>query len=89
VAGYQAVVDFTGAELFKVDSLYQAGDVTGDGAVSVADDALLQTLIKPRARQPSANELRAGDLNGNGQLDYPDVILLKRLLAGLPLNIGN
>ena len=89
VAGYQAVVDFTGAAAFTVDAAYQPGDLTGDGAVSAADESLLQVLIKPKARQPSADELRAGDLNGNGRLDYQDEILLKRLLAGLPLNIGN
>jgi hypothetical protein len=89
VAGYQAVVDFAGAATFTVDTTYQAGDLTGDGAVTAADDTLLQILIKPKARTPTANELRAGDLNGNGHLDYQDLILLKRLIAGLPLNIGN
>jgi hypothetical protein len=89
VAGYQAVVDFSTPAAFSVDTTYQAGDLTGDGAVTAADDTLLQILIKPKARKPTVNELHAGDLNGNGLLDYPDVILLKRLLAGLPINIGN
>ena len=89
VAGYQAVVDFSGNAEVSVDMVYQPGDLTGDGLVTAADDTLLQALIKPKARKPTVNELRAGDINGNGLLDYPDVILLKRLLAGLPLNIEN
>ena len=50
------------------------------------DKNLLKDLIKPKSRQPTADELMAGDLNGDGKLDEKDLVLLLRLLDGLPLD---
>ncbi len=87
MAGYQAVVDFSGTATFKVDNSYAPGDVNGDGSVNSSDETLLRVLVKPRSRPATTDELRAGDLNGNGLLEYRYLILLKRILAGLPVNI--
>jgi hypothetical protein len=48
------------------------------------DKNLLKDLIKPKSRQAPADELMAGDLNGDGRLDVKDFVLLLRLLNGLP-----
>ena len=60
------------------------GDLTGDGLVTDEDKTLLQNLIKPNSRAPTAAELMAGDLNGDGKLDQKDLVLLKQLLAAPP-----
>lgn len=65
---------------------YTDGDLDGNGSVTNADKNLLKDLIKPKSRQPTANELMAGDLNGDGKLDEKDLVLLMRLLNGLPLD---
>lgn len=70
----------------ETDTSYIDGDLTGDGVVTSADRQLLKDLIKPKSRAPTADELMAGDLNGDGGLDEKDLVLLLRLLAGLPLD---
>ena len=46
-----------------------------------ADKDLLKDLIKPNSRPPTAEELMAGDLNGDGTLNVKDLVLMVQLLA--------
>jgi hypothetical protein len=85
--GFAVAVDSSGSEFVEVDGTYTPGDVNGDGVVTEADEDLLKILAKPKAREPSEDELAAGDLNADGKLDQRDLVLLKRLLAGLPLDV--
>ena len=47
-----------------------------------ADKDLLKELTKPKSRPPTAEELMAGDLNGDGKLDVKDFVLLVQMLNG-------
>ena len=59
---------------------YQLGDVDGDGDMDVEDLRLLAKLKNGNGRKPTANQLKAGDFNGNGKLDNADFQALKALL---------
>ena len=56
------------------------GDVDGDGDVGVEDLRLLAKLKNGNGRKPTANQLKAGDFNGNGKLDNADYQALRDLL---------
>jgi hypothetical protein len=86
IAGNAVNVIFEGSGFVEIADDYMLGDVDGDGVVTGADEDLLKLLTKNNSRPPTEAELRAGDLNGDGKLDQNDKVLLKRLLAGLPLN---
>ena len=60
---------------------YQLGDVDGDGDVDVDDLRLLVKLKNGTGRKYTANQLKAGDLNGNGKLDNADYQALRALLV--------
>ncbi len=60
---------------------YFLGDIDGDGGVTEADKDLLKDLIKPDSRISTAEELMAGDLNGDDKLNSKDLVLLMQLLA--------
>lgn len=51
------------------------GDVDGDQVVGVKD-ALALLLIISENRSPTADQLKRGDVNGNGELDLEDVTIL-------------
>ena len=42
-------------------------------------------LLKKNSPPPTPDELYAGDINGNGELDPGDIPLLNRLIHGLPI----
>lgn len=83
-AGHLLAWESTQSGPLTVGAAYSEGDLTGDGVIDDADQALLSDLIEFDARPPTANELSAGDLNADGQLDQDDLVLLKRLLHGKP-----
>ena len=60
---------------------YQLGDVDGDGDVDVEDLRLLAKLKNGTGRKYTANQLKAGDFNGNGKLDNADYQALRALLV--------
>ena len=59
---------------------YQLGDVDGDGDVDVDDLRLLAKLKNGNGRKHTANQLKAGDFNGNGKLDDADYQALRTKL---------
>ena len=59
---------------------YQLGDLDGDGEVGESDLRLLAKLKSAAGRKYTANQLKAGDFNGNGKLDDADYQALRALL---------
>ena len=59
---------------------YRLGDVTGDGVVDTLDLRLLAKLKSAAGRKWTANQLKAGDFNGNGLLDNAYYQALRDLL---------
>ena len=84
-AGGALVVDFAVPTTVSIEDHFFPGDVTGDGLLTADDQALLEALSKPGAPEPSAGELCAGDLNGDGKLSNRDLLFLGRLLEQLEL----
>ena len=52
-----------------------------DGVVNAADLLVLMRLVEGLDGPPTADELAAGDLNGDQQLDLADVVLLTKMLG--------
>ena len=61
---------------------YSQGDVSGDGVLNMDDVHHLKWLMKKKTRDPTPEEISAGDMNGNGELDHRDISLLLRLVHG-------
>ena len=61
-------------------SRYFLGDVDGDGDVNVEDVRLLAKLKNGNGRKWNADQLKAGDFNGNGKLDNADYQALRAVL---------
>jgi sugar lactone lactonase YvrE len=58
------------------------GDLTGDGAVTIAD-ATIALQIAVGIRSPSPQQLAAGDLNGDGKLSISEVTQILRAAVRL------
>ncbi len=76
-AGAYATVSIAAA---TASAPYQLGDVDGDGDVDVEDLRLLATPKDGNGRMWNADQLKAGDFNGNGKLDNADYQALRALL---------
>ena len=59
---------------------YIMGDLDGDGEVTILDLRLLAKLKSAAGRRYTADQLKAGDFNGNGKLDNADYQALRQLL---------
>jgi hypothetical protein len=66
----------------------QLGDVDGNGLVDSNDAASLLEIITSEKPAPSDVQMQAADLNADGVLDQQDMVLMRRLLDGLPLDKG-
>lgn len=62
---------------------YGKGDVNGDGLVTLDDLGFLSGLFRRDAPTPSAQQLSAGDTNGDGKLDHKDMVGITRIISGL------
>jgi hypothetical protein len=84
-SGRDMQVEIGAGGVLTVGAVYGRGDVTGDGAVDWAD---LDLAIKLAAgtRPPTADELKAADLNGNDKLDHGDAHLILRLIGNKGVN---
>lgn len=80
--GNPLVVEIVSLDEPEAGVAYSEGDLNGDEVVTNADKELLKDLTKPKSRAATANELMAGDLNGDGKLDVKDFVLLVQLLNG-------
>ncbi len=61
---------------------YGLGDVNGDGVFNDSDKAKMRDLMKKNAPAPTADELSAGDYDGNGKIDNKDYLYLTRHAEG-------
>ena len=59
-----------------------AGDMNFDSQVNIADYLLLTQFVLQIRLLPTAAELDAGDMNGNGQLDAGDLVIHSRIVMG-------
>ena len=59
---------------------YRLGDLTGDGIVNKDDLRELADQNNAAGRKWTADQLKAGDFNGNGVLDNADYQALRELL---------
>jgi hypothetical protein len=80
--GNPLAVEIIPLDVPEAGDAYTEGDLDGDGVVSNDDKDLLKDLTKPKSRPPTAEELMAGDLNGDGKLDVKDFVLLVQMLNG-------
>jgi len=59
-----------------------AGDLNGDGSVSIAD-VVIELRVVVGLAKPTTAQLAAGDLNKNGVIDLADAVALLRAAIGL------
>jgi hypothetical protein len=86
--GNSLAVDYTDKAVFTVASAFILGDINGDGVVDVPGDFTLAMKIAVGQRAPDADELRAGDIDGDGKITKTDATLIKRIVHGLAINPG-
>jgi hypothetical protein len=60
-----------------------SGGINFDGQVNVVDYLLLTQIVLGIGSTPTADELEAGDMNLNGQLDAGDLVIHSRTVIGL------
>jgi len=58
------------------------GDVDGNGVVDLADIARMQVIFRGNTPDPTADEMCAGDINGDGRFHGRDLALLIRIING-------
>lgn len=64
--------------------IYGKGDLDGDGWATRDDYDLLKDFLHPFSpTQPTPQQLTAGDINGNGKLDHPDLVGILRIIQEL------
>jgi len=84
--GQTLPVDSTDTAVFTVQNTYFLGDINGDGVVNVSGDFTLAMNLAVGQREPTALELAAGDIDGDGKITKRDATLIKRIAMGLPIN---
>ncbi len=64
----------------SANAMYVAGDIDGSGTISVKDASLIQK-ITAGLYTPTADELDAADMNGDGEVSLLDVLVTLRYVA--------
>jgi len=65
-----------------------AGDVNGDGVVSVKDGLKLTQYLSGHDIIFSEQEMEAADVNGDGVVDIKDGLRMTQYLAGWDVKLG-
>ncbi len=81
-------VDFSDKAVFTVQSEFILGDVNGDGVVNVSGDYTLAHRIAIGQVIPTEDQIRAGDIDGDGRITKCDATLIKRIAEGKNINPG-
>ena len=84
-AGNPLTVDITDQSVLTIQAAFIRGDITGDGIVNMDDFHACMDMAIGKIT-PNANQIKAGDLNGNGKLDKDDAHLILRLIQDLKIN---
>jgi hypothetical protein len=84
--GSELGVDAADVGVFMVGAAFMLGDVNGDAVVDVDGDYLLAMQMAVGSVLPNADQLKAGDIDGDGEITKTDATLIKRLAQGLPIN---
>ncbi|MBN1671136.1 MAG: hypothetical protein JXR37_08900, partial [Kiritimatiellae bacterium] len=84
--GARLSVDRSDTALLLISNACFFADINGDGAVDEVGDYALALDLAAGARAPTALELMAGDIDGDGRITERDATLIKRIALGLPVN---
>ena len=81
----------TDSAFFRVngESMRMKGDFNRDGTVSIEDVMLLQRVIANRSMSVMSDELYAGDIDNNGELNIYDCQYIRSYLIGLIDSLEN
>jgi hypothetical protein len=84
--GNTLAVDCSDTAVFSAQGGYILGDINGDGVVDVSGDFTLAMKLAVGQRSPTAYELMAGDIDGDGHITKADASLIKRIAKGECIN---
>jgi len=85
-SGNALTVDYTDEAVFTVTNAYMLGDVNGDGLLTISGDFTLAMQIAVGHIVPTADQILAGDIDGDGVITKLDATLIRRIMLGLPVN---
>ncbi|MDD4872626.1 MAG: cohesin domain-containing protein [Kiritimatiellae bacterium] len=84
--GSPLAVDSSDKAVFTVQSTFILGDINGDGVVTVSGDFTLAMRMANGQLIPTEDQLRAGDIDGDGKITKIDATLIQRIALGKCIN---